>query len=51
MRALVENLDQTKEELVKRLQNTHHEKRSEEQDKMVLINDIANYKKELLLRD
>jgi len=30
LRALVESLDSTKEELVKRLQNTNHEKMSEE---------------------
>lgn len=46
MRSLVENLDSTKEELVKRLQNTNKEKKDEEQDKAVLLNDIANYKRE-----
>ena len=30
LRALVDSLDQTKEELVKRLQNTNHEKLTEE---------------------
>jgi hypothetical protein len=47
----VESLDNTKEELVKRLQNTNHEKISEEQDKAVLLSDIQTYKRELLLRE
>lgn len=51
MRALVESLDQTKEELLKRLQNTTHEKVSEEQDKAVLMNDLQQYKRELLLKE
>lgn len=51
LRSLVENLDSTKEELVKRLQNTNKEKIGEEQDKAVLMNDIQNYKKELLFRE
>ena len=51
LRALVESLDNTKEELVKRLQNTNHEKISEEQDKAVLLSDIQTYKRELLLRE
>jgi predicted transcriptional regulator len=40
LRALVESLDSTKEELVKRLQGANHEKLSEEQDKAVLFNDM-----------
>jgi|LauGreDrversion4_2_1035121.scaffolds.fasta_scaffold168151_2 hypothetical protein len=51
MRALIESLDQTKEELVRRLQNTNSEKVSEEQDKAVILNDLQNYKRELMLRD
>jgi len=48
---LIESLDQTKEELVRRLQNTNSEKVSEEQDKAVILNDLQNYKRELMLRD
>jgi chromosome segregation ATPase len=51
LRALVESLDQTKEELVKRLQNTNHEKMSEEQDKAVLLSDVQSYKRELMHRE
>ena len=51
LRALVESLDSTKEELVKRLQNTNHEKMSEEQDKAVLLGDVQTYKRELMLRE
>ena len=51
MRALIESLDQTKEELVRRLQNTNSEKLSEEQYKAVILNDLQNYKRELMLRD
>ena len=40
LRALVDSLDSTKEELVKRLQNTNHEKITEEQDKAVLMGDV-----------
>ena len=48
---MIESLDQTKEELVRRLQNTNSEKVSEEQDKAVILNDLQNYKRELMLRD
>ena len=51
LRSLVENLDHTKEELVKRLTNTNKEKKDEEQDKAVLLNDIANYKRDLLRKE
>jgi hypothetical protein len=44
-------LDQTKEELVKRLTNTNKDKIGEEQDKAVLLNDIQSYKKDLLFKD
>ena len=48
MRALIKNLDSTKEELHKRLQDTNKEKNNDELDKAVLLNDIGVYKKELL---
>lgn len=47
----MENLDKTKEELLVRLQSTSKEKSSEEQDKQVLLNDIAAYKRDLLQRE
>ena len=40
LRAMVENLDSTREQLVKRLQSTSSEKQMEEQDKAVLLSDI-----------
>ena len=48
---MVENLDSNKEELIKRLQATSQDKNSEVSDKQILMNDIANYKKELLVKD
>ena len=47
----MENLDATKDELVRRLQGASHEKMSEGQEKAVLANDIGNYKRELLVKD
>lgn len=40
LKSLVENLDQNKEELIKRLQSTSKGKRDEESDKAILQNDI-----------
>lgn len=51
MRALVESLDSTKEELVKRLQATSQEKVAECQDKAVLLSDVQSYKRELLAKE
>jgi len=51
MRSLVENLDQTKDELLNRLQNTMTDKRGGESEKAVLVNDIGTYKRELLMKD
>jgi chromosome segregation ATPase len=51
LRALVESLDSTKEELVKRLQSTNQEKVTECQDKALLLADIQTYKRELLLKE
>ena len=51
LRALVENLDQTKEELVRRLQSVNQEKIHEEQDKAVLSSDVQAYKRELLIKE
>ena len=36
---------------MKRLQNTNHEKLTEEQDKAVLFGDVQSYKRELLLKE
>jgi uncharacterized protein YoxC len=44
MRSLVENLDSTKEELLKRLQNSTKETQDELSDKAILANDLQNYK-------
>lgn len=51
LRALVESLDQTKEELVKRLQSTAHEHHNETQSNAVLLSDVQTYKRELQLRE
>lgn len=51
MKSLVENLDQNKEELIKRLQGASQDKRDEASDNAILQNDIANYKRELLSKD
>ena len=47
----MESLDQTKEELVKRLQSTAHEHHTETQSNAVLLSDVQTYKRELLLRE
>jgi len=47
----VENLDQNKEELIKRLQSASQEKRDEVSDNAILQNDISNYKRDLLAKD
>ena len=51
MRSLVENLDQTKDELLQRLQSTMTDKRGGESEKAVLMNDIQSYKRDLLTKD
>ena len=51
MRALVENLDHTKEELVRRLQSTNQDKVSEEQTAAVLNQDLQAYKREVRLKE
>ncbi len=51
MKSLVENLDQTKEELLQRLQATINEKRGTENNKAVLTNDIQQYQRDLLMKD
>jgi chromosome segregation ATPase len=51
MKSLVENLDQTKEELLQRLQATITEKRGTENNKAVLANDIQQYQRDLLMKD
>jgi len=48
---LVENLDQNKEELIKRLQAASQNNKGEISDKAILQNDIANYKRDLLAKD
>ena len=47
----MESLDQTKEELLQRLQHSMTDKRGGENDKAVLMNDIQTYKRELLTKD
>jgi chromosome segregation ATPase len=51
LRALVENLDHTKEELVRRLQSTNQDKVSEEQTAAVLNQDLQAYKREVMLKE
>lgn len=51
MRSMIENMEQTKEELVKRFTATNQEKMSETQDKAVLLQDIQNYKQQLLVKE
>ena len=51
MRSLVESLDQTKDELLQRLQSSMTDKRGGESEKAVLVNDIQTYKRELLTKD
>ena len=51
LKSLIENLDQNKEELLKRLQSTSKEIKSEESDKAILMNDIQTYKRELIQKD
>ena len=51
LKSLVENLDQNKEELIKRLQAASKDKKDEISDKAILQNDIANYKRDLLAKD
>ena len=51
LKSLVENLDQNKEELIKRLQAATGEKKSEVSDKAILQNDISNFKRDLLAKD
>ena len=36
---------------MKKVQSTNKEKQGEEQDKAILLNDIQNYRKELLNKD
>lgn len=47
----MENLDQNKEELIKRLQSQSKEAKHEESDKAILMNDIQTYKREMLAKD
>jgi arsenate reductase-like glutaredoxin family protein len=51
MAALLESLEQTKGDLVRRLQGVNSEKLSEEQDKHLLLNDVQTYRRELLLKE
>ena len=51
MRALVENLDKTKEDLMRRLQSSSNEKTCGEQDRAVLLQDMEGYKRELLKKE
>lgn len=51
MQALLESLEHTKGDLVRRLQGVSSEKMSEEQDKQLLMNDVQSYKRELLLKE
>ena len=51
LKSLVENLDQNKEELIKRLQAGSQDKKDEISDKAILQNDVSNYKRDLLAKD
>lgn len=51
MKVLCQNLDQTKEELLQKLQSTIGEKRGTDSEKAVLQQDVSAYQRELALRD
>ena len=44
-------MDQTKEDLLKKLQASISEKRGSEGDKALLSNDIQHYQRQLLVKD
>lgn len=48
---MLSNLDQTREQLVQRLQSTNKEKSAEEQDKAIILQDVQSYKLQLQQRD
>ena len=51
MRSLLENLEQTKDELLNRLTSQTQDKRSGDSEKALLVNDIENYQRDLLAKD
>jgi chromosome segregation ATPase len=51
MRSLLDNLEQTKDELLNRLQASNSDKRSGETEKAVLKNDRAAVQRDLMLKD
>jgi len=51
MKTLVQNLDQTKEELLQRLQSTMSEKRGSENNRAVLSSDIQQYQRDIIIKD
>jgi hypothetical protein len=51
MKSLLDNLEQTKDELLNRLQSSNTDKRSGENEKAVLINDIAAQQRDLIVKD
>jgi chromosome segregation ATPase len=51
MRSLLENLEQTKDELLNRLSNSTTEKRSGDNEKALLLNDMQNQQRDLLAKD
>jgi hypothetical protein len=51
MRSLLDNLEQTKDELLNRLQSSNTDKRSGENEKAVLLNDMAAVQRDFMLKD
>ena len=51
MKVLCQNLDQTKEELLSKLQATIGEKRGSDSEKAVLQQDMAVYQRQIVLKD
>ena len=51
MRSLVENLDQTKEELLQRLQNATSSQKNEDSEKVLMAQDISNFKRDTLAKN
>jgi chromosome segregation ATPase len=51
MKSLLDNLEQTKDELLNRLQSSNTDKRSSENEKAVLLNDMGAVQRDLMLKD
>ena len=51
MRSMTEHLEKTKDDVVQRLQATNQEKLTENQEKSLLLHDIQEKNKQLILKD